>query len=76
VPPADAGAIATTEAARTTGRPTASSDLTFFVNINFLSGMFLVTSALQLNQLFELALFTKISKVLQRFWTDIADLLA
>ena len=41
VPPADAGVITTTDAARATGSATASNDLTFFVNINFLSGIFL-----------------------------------
>jgi hypothetical protein len=41
VPAADAGVITTTDAARATGSAIASNDLTFFVNIKFLSGIFL-----------------------------------
>jgi hypothetical protein len=41
VPAADAGVITTTDAARAIGSAIASNDLTFFVNIKFLSGIFL-----------------------------------
>ena len=39
VPPADAGAITTTDAASAIGSATASRVFTFFVNIKFLSGI-------------------------------------